>query len=238
MEIITSTILSIVGTSTLLGALVWLFKTWIKTRLTEDIKHEHDRDLANLEETNNRKLEELKSNLAAANALEIEKFKAITGVKYDSIKESLLRYAENQFTLYNELWASLCDLRNCVDDLWNNATLENLGKLAEQVHDARLKVRKSALLVEDRHYAELNYALDQFEAFQFGKKTLIELRTASRTMIPPNQIESAILQNAGIREQLIMLLDSMMMCLKRQINLHYVSETNDGRAQQNVSADV
>lgn len=208
MDRIADIILSSVAASALLAGIVWIFKTWIKTRLTEDIKHE-----------NAAKLEELKSSLASASALEIEKFKAITGVEYDTLKAGMLRYSENQFAVYNELWASLCDLRNCVDALWAKATSQRLQKLAKQIHDARLKVRKGALLLEDRHYTELNELLDEFEAFRVGKKTLIELRTQSSSTIDPLDVESLVRDNGQIRDRLGLLLDSMLGCLKSQISV-------------------
>jgi len=96
--------------------------------------------------------------------------------------------------------------------------MANLHKLANQIHNARLKIRKSALLIEDRHYRELNYILGQFADFQFGKKYLIDLRKANRNEhIDQEDIRHAIESNEEIKDRLVLSLGEMMTCLKRQI---------------------
>ncbi|MBA2881801.1 hypothetical protein HNR65_002132 [Desulfosalsimonas propionicica] len=222
MNFFTTILASTAITTGLIGAVAWLARTWIKERLTRSIKHEYDKDLeefkSDLASSNAIDLEQLKSELSASNAVEIEQFKARIGTEYEIIKASLLRYTEKQFELYNDLWASLCDLEVCVTKLWEEANLTNLRKLARQLHDTRLKVRKSALLIEDRHFKELNYVLSEFEGFQFGKQYLIDLRKARRNeYVDEYQIHDAISNNAEIKNRLVGLLSDMMACLKRQI---------------------
>ena len=93
-----------------------------------------------------------------------------------------------------------------------------MQKLAKQAYQARIKVKKSALLIEDRHYFELNNILDEFENFEFGKKRLIALRKLNQNeYIDEQQIRHTIDNNAAIKNRLLELLLDMMGCLKRQI---------------------
>jgi hypothetical protein len=210
MNFFTTILASTAITTALIGAITWLARTWIKERLSQSIKHEYAIDL-----------EKYKSDLSSSNSVEIEQFKARIGTEYDIIKASLLRYSEKQFELYNDLWASLCDLEVCVTNLWEKANLSNLRKLSQQIHDTRLKVRKSALLIEDRHFKELNYVLSEFEGFRFGKEHLIDLRKVRRNQnnqyVDEHDIRDAISNNAEIKNRLVQLLSDMMACLKRQI---------------------
>ena len=207
MDVFTTILANTVVTMALIGVITWLARTWIKERLSRSIKHKYDIDL-----------EQYKSDLSATNSIEIERFKARIRTEYEIIKASLLRYSEKQFELYNDLWASLCDLEVCVTNLWEKANITNLRKLARQLNDTRLKVRKSALLIEDRHYKELNLVLNKFEGFQFGKKYLIDLRKAKRNeYVDEHDIRNAISNNAEIKNSLVQLLSDMMECLKRQI---------------------
>jgi len=207
MDFFTTILGSTVVTTVLIGAITWLARTWIEERLTRSIKHKYDIDL-----------EQYKADLSATNSIEIEQFKARIGTEYEIIKASLLRYSEKQFELYNDLWASLCDLEFCVTNLWEKANITNLRKLARQLNDTRLKVRKSALLIENRHYKELNIVLNKFEDFQFGKKYLIDLRKAKRNeYVYEHDIRNAISNNAEIKNSLVQLLSDIMEYLKRQI---------------------
>jgi hypothetical protein len=209
MNSFTTILASTVTTTVLIGAFTWLARTWIKERLSQSIKHEYDLDL-----------EKYKSDLSATNSVEIEKLKARIGTEYEIVKASMLRYSEKQFELYNDLWASLCDLEISVKNLWETADITNLRKLSQQVHDTRLKIRKSALLIEDGHYKELNCILSEFESFQFGKQLLIDLRTANRYndyCTDDFYIRNVISDNEDKMNMLVQLLSDMMNCLKRQI---------------------
>ncbi len=210
MNFFTTILASTAVTTALIGAITWLARTWIKERLSRSIMHEYDIDL-----------EKFKSDLSASNSVEIEQFKARIGTEYEIIKASLLRYSEKQFELYNDLWASLCDLEVCVTNLWDVANMNNLRKLSQQLHDTRIKVRKSALLIEDRHYKELNLVLSEFEGFQFGKQHLIDLRKTRQNQnnqyVDEYEIRNAISNNAEIKNRLVELLAAMMACLKKQI---------------------
>lgn len=201
-------VLSTTGvTVVLVSALGWCLRNIIKERLSSSIRHEY-----------NLKLEQFKSNLASDNAQELEKFKTSIRTEYEVIKSSLLRYSERQFDIYNELWGSLCDVERRVDGLWERATEPSLRELAKQLYEARAKVRKSALLIENRHYKELNQILDEFENFRFGNQQLIDLRKANpNRKVNQIDIDDAIHDNGEIKDRLLVSLNQMMACLKRQI---------------------
>ncbi len=200
-------VMNIIGTSgvvaVLIALFIWLSKTLIKTWLTEDIKHEYARDL-----------EELSAN----NARELAKVKAKSEAEYGDIKASLVRSADRQFELYTELWSSLCDLDTCVSDLWKSASNANLRKLAEQMRDSRLKVKKGGLSIEERHYKELHFVLDRFEDFRFGKKQLIDLEQAVQSGdLKDEEIQAVIDKNGEIKADLARILDEMRVRFKSQI---------------------
>lgn len=130
----------------------------------------------------------------------------------------MLRYSEKQFDVYNELWASLCELEICVNTLWEKATESSVRNLARQINFTRNKIRLSALLIEDRHYREFNIILNQFECFQFGKQNLIEMRNMKHESgISSEDIVKIINNNSEIKDRLIYLLLEIMACFRSQI---------------------
>lgn len=210
MDFVRTVFASTAVTTALICATTWFARTLIKERLSRSIKHEYDIDL-----------EKYRSRLSSSTSVEIEQFKARIGAEYEIIKASLLRYSEKQFDLYNDLWASLCDLEVCVSNLWDVANINNLRKLSQQLHYTRLKVRKSALLIEDRHYKEINLVISEFESFEFGKQNLINLRKIRQNQNNEDfdecAVRSAISKNAAIKNRLVEILAAMMACLKNQI---------------------
>ncbi|WP_237061612.1 hypothetical protein [Microbulbifer zhoushanensis] len=107
---------------------------------------------------------------------EIEKIKKEYEVHFDGIKAVLMRYSENQFDIYRELWGSLCELKLSTDMLWTSATPENVRSFSEQLHKSRFWLEKSSLFIEDEHYQTLRHVFEDFEQFLIGKESLIELR--------------------------------------------------------------
>lgn len=203
----------------------FLLRNWIKERLTHSIKHEYDVKLAqatsDIQTENQKKLEAIKNELTLSSSIKVEEFKARLGAEYEVYKSKDLRYIEKQFELYNDLWTSLADLEIAVNDLWDVATVKKVKTFASQIIKTRQKIRKAALLIEDRHYLELNYVLDQFQEFQFGKQKLLEIKSSQ---VSDEDIEFDIGYAIGInkhtKDQLIETLSQMMNCLKSQIRHH------------------
>lgn len=222
MGIFSQTVSSAAISTALIGALGFLLRNWIKERLTLSIKHDYDVKLAqatsDIQTENQKRLEAIKTELTMNSSIKIEEFKARLGAEYEIYKSKDLRYIEKQFELYNDLWTSLADLETAVNDLWNSATAKKVKTFAEQIIKTRQKIRKAALLIEDRHYLELNYVLDQFQEFQFGKQKLLELKSlhVSDEDIEFN-IGFTIGTNEHMKNQLVEILSQMMNCLKSQI---------------------
>ncbi len=107
---------------------------------------------------------------------EIELIKKQYEVHFDGLKAVLLRYSENQFDIYRELWGSLCELKLTTDDLWIRATPDNVSRFSDQLNKTRFWLEKSSLFIEDEHYQRLKGVFDDFEQFLVGKENLVELR--------------------------------------------------------------
>jgi len=145
------TILGSVGGTTVVicGLSGWLGKVWANRILEKD----------------KRKYQE-----------EIERIKKEYEVHFDGLKAILLRYSENQFNIYRELWGSLCELKLATDDLWIRATPENVSRFSEQFNKTRFWLEKSSLFIEEEHYNRLKGVFADFEDFLVGKTNLVELR--------------------------------------------------------------
>lgn len=97
----------------------------------------------------------------------------------DLIKQAKQRYSSKQFDLYNELWHSLIDLKITADNLWESISKKDLKKFANEVYNAKAMIERSTLLIEEEHYIKLMQVIEKFESFEFGKKKLYKLKTAS-----------------------------------------------------------
>jgi hypothetical protein len=106
---------------------------------------------------------------------ELELLKKQYEIHFDGLKAVLLRYSENQFDIYRELWGSVCELKLTTDDLWIRATPENVQRFSAQLNKSRFRLEKSSLFIEDEHYNTLRGVFDEFERFLLGKENLVEL---------------------------------------------------------------
>ena len=214
------------------------FPSYLKTRVTDVAQKEDLDELTALVERTNRdhqselektktelteqtqtNIDTAKTELTKQNSMEIETLKSKLQVEYETIKADLLRHSTKQFDTYNELWVSLCDLEVCVDELWEVASIKNLEDAAKQLRVTRETIRKSALIIEDGPYRELNGILNKFERFEFGEKALMDLRKgqAKREGIHEEEIQKKIAENADIQEQLKQSLEGIMDCLRGEI---------------------
>lgn len=139
---------------------------------------------------------------------------------FDSLRTAKNRYADSQFTLYNELWRSLIDLKISGDSLWEEASAKKVQNFAVQVKETSDAIERNALLIEDSHYQKLKNIIQQFEAFQFGKKQLVDLRNklAHQQKIDKNEIEYTIDQNRQKKEDFTLLLNELRNHFKVQIS--------------------
>lgn len=150
-----------------------------------------------------------------------------TQAKYDQqleiAKAAILRFSENQFNRYGELWNSLCDLRGAADDLWELANIEKLKRFARQVQATRLQVQKSALILTNEHYEGILNTLKLFDDFYIGKCKLVELRgqTQEDALGGPRMIEDAMRNNSDLRKRYVMNIEDLRHHLKAQIGGAY-----------------
>jgi hypothetical protein len=215
---------SSIGSVSLLAIAAFLGKELIKKSLNKTIDHIYDARLeshkAELNRINNEEIEVIRNKLAR----ELEITKSRLQFETNMTITYLTRYSDKQFELYNELWASLCDLKFCVQKLWEIKSVDWLIKLSEQLKIAYEKCEKSALLIEPGHYNELQIILQEISDFKIGKANLIELRKGSN--VTQENINDIITNNGHIKERLEEYLRQFMGCLRRQISGKLDMENN------------
>jgi hypothetical protein len=193
----------------LIGVAGFLSRNWVRERLKGAIGHEYDVRLADHEDA-----------LSRATDLELAKIQQRLDVELELIKLKLGPYSAEQFRLYNELWAALCDLRRAMDELWVNATWDSLGAFASALDSASDKLERSALLVEPHHYEELRAIMVEFMDYRLGKHALIEFHRGNVDLsrghpFDPQQLLEA---NGERRQRLLEYLTQMKECLRRQLS--------------------
>jgi hypothetical protein len=135
-----------------------------------------------------------------------EKELETTKTELDKAKSQFLRYSEKQFELYNDLWRVLIYTKNQADTLWENANPEQIPSFSEQIRLSKDVIDENMLLIEEEHFDKLTTLINQFEKFQFGKTSLVDLREKSPEQIKnlnltPLQIRDTINKNRQIKEK-------------------------------------
>jgi hypothetical protein len=195
--------ISVGGTSVIVIALSKWFGDRLANKLLEKDKAKYQKVL-----------EELKTKFQEE--LEIKK------IELEKTKALFLRYSEYQFNLYNDLWKSLCDLKNIGEELWEKAETKKVKDFSTQLRTTKLTVEKSALLIEDDHYKELIRILDNFGKFEIGKLTLISLRNRQTQELASygvneHEIRITIDENRLLKEEFNIMVDQLSVSFKRQI---------------------
>lgn len=101
---------------------------------------------------------------------------------FDIYKDSTLRYNQQQFEKYNEIWGSLFDLKMAADALWHEATGINLNDYSKKLNAAFIITGKNALIIEEAHYKELTNLFRAFGSYEYGKKNLLTTRLNSNNI--------------------------------------------------------
>ncbi len=161
-------VFSAIGSAALIGAVAWLFKSWIKVRLENAIKHEYSVKLESHKDELKTKTDKLILELKNQADIEFEKYKVRIGP-----------YSEKQFERYNELWVKMVELKHGMNELWEHAGQDALEGFSRDLRELVDSLEKSALLVEPEHYKELMDSMNVFAQYRFGKQTLIDLRRIS-----------------------------------------------------------
>lgn len=131
---------------------------------------------------------------------------------YSEIKNIKERFDTKQFELYNELWSALIDLKIAADQLWSLATPITFKDFANNLYEAKVRIEKSALLLENIHYEELISLIQSFENFHIGKHKLLSLRKTNQNDIPKHEIDNVIFQNSMYKNQY----DQLIIKLKKE----------------------
>jgi hypothetical protein len=195
------------GVSTgLLVALGFILKNWFLERLKGAIKQEYAKDL-----------EDHKNNLRRETDLELTKLRGNVEVEVKKAELKFSLYSQKQFELYNDLWLRLCELRTSMNELWQEASNENLWDFQGKLLKAFDVLEQKAILIEEQHYDELHMILKSFANYHMGKKTLIDARREKEGMIDSHTIEQLINHNMELRGRLLSYLGQMKNCLRSQI---------------------
>lgn len=203
-------IFQILSTSAVVSVLVaivgFLSKSLILERLKRAVRHEYETKLKILENDLNRKTE-----------IELSKLNNTLAMQIEIAKIKLGPYSEKQFAEYNELWASLCELKWSMLDLWNDASEQNLKKFSSQLFDTHVKLEKSALIFEENHFQQLMKCLNIFADYEMGKKTLIEYRNNRNSIPDVFEIQQMVNENRQEKKDLLSLLPNIRTTLRQQI---------------------
>lgn len=169
-------LLSLGGAGGIIVAIAsWLGKIWAE-RIMESYKAQQGKDL-----------ETLKNQYS----IELEKYKSRANILFSQLE----RFNAQQFSLYNDLWISLLDLKVMADALWNRASPDDLLRFSRQLKETSKAVERGAIFLEEEHYTNLQGLINIFKNFEFGKTRLIELRTRS-------DLEGRNIDNEQIRFQI------------------------------------
>jgi hypothetical protein len=87
---------------------------------------------------------------------DIEKYKK----DLDLIKLKFKRYDDFQFKLYNDLWESLCDVKDILENV-NVYFSEDTAELRKKISSAADKVFRGQLYLDRDHYRQLNEILSR-----------------------------------------------------------------------------
>jgi hypothetical protein len=159
----------------------------------------------------------LEDDLRRKTEIELSKLNNKLSMEVELAKIKIGPYSERQFVLYNELWASLCDLKWSMLELWSNPSQQNLRKFSTQLFDAHVKLEKSALIFEENHYTELMNCLNIFTDYEMGKKSLIEYRNNIDSTPETFQIQQMVDENREVKIRLLALLPDIRNNLRQQI---------------------
>ncbi len=154
--------ISYFGSMASVGALVWIFKNWIKERLIKSIQHEYSV-----------KLESHKNELKEKSDRELLKLKNQADIEFEKYKVRIGPYSEKQFERYNELWVGMVKLKSGMNELWDRAEESTLKSFSRDLKALGDTLEKSALLVEPKHYEELIDSIKFFAEYKVGKQSLL-----------------------------------------------------------------
>jgi hypothetical protein len=133
-------------------------------------------------------------------------------------KVTTVRYSEQQFNIYNQLWASLYELQSAGARLWESANQQNLVNFAGRLRETKEMMEKNSLFIDERHYFQLKNLMRLFSDYEFGKKRLIELRTTDR--IDRELIDDLVETNHEDLVEYTRIIEEIRTTFRQQLNAH------------------
>jgi hypothetical protein len=156
-----------IGTASaiIFGLSSFLGKIWAN-RIMENEKQEHKKELAILTNMYTTQLEDIKSKYGK----ELEVFKT----ELEKSKYKAIRYSQNQFLLYTQIWESLYDLKVCTANLWNMIDETSFKEFVTQFEKTKNQVVKNRLIIEETDYDKLQKLFSQLDDYKCGKRRLLD----------------------------------------------------------------
>ncbi|TDT87450.1 hypothetical protein [Pseudodesulfovibrio indicus] len=134
--------------------------------------------------------------------------------EFEIERHRLNRYEDVHYQTIRNLWEMLCDLNQCVDDLWDNASIQNLRVFSSKLRKANLALRKAGPILHTDSYHQIQNVLTHFTRYFEGKDSLILLRESEIDNVDSNhfndRIRNIINVNFGTRNRLNQVLDSLL----------------------------
>ncbi len=156
-----------------------------------------------------------KDKLAYSSELERIKNQLHTDAEKQQFVFSL--YFEGQFKIYNDLWVSLSGLQNEVENLWEEASTQNLRAFVSALSKAKQQIRNSALLIDQVHYREIMEVIENLENYHVGKERLINTRRNIEN-VSKWDVQEIIEQNRHNREKINRFVEHMLSEMREQVS--------------------
>ncbi len=142
------------------------------------------------------------------------------------------RYLDSKFERYMRAWQLLTELRNSGNELWQQASQENLINFSHVLKNTQAFVETNAPLFSSSDYAQLQCVLNHLGAFRVGKGQLIQLREGTAKDDETNlrylstyggfqalkdEIQGQIRKNGNHKHDYEALMDQICVDFRRQI---------------------
>jgi len=134
--------------------------------------------------------------------------------RLDILNSKKALITETRLKIYSSLWSALVELSDRGDDLWEEATLQNLSKFSEALRGLRTELNKSRIVLDEPEYKEVFGVLKHFESYQIGKLRLIEIRDTKNIYV--EDITSMIRNNHQAKETYKRAMDKILPYIKKQ----------------------
>jgi hypothetical protein len=129
----------------------------------------------------------------------LEEIKSQLSIQINQQNTAFNLYFTGQFSIYSELWSSITELKNSVDELWEHVDSKNIRSFVNSVRNAKIKVEKAAPFIDDKHYGIINEFFRAIDDYRIGKEKLLYLRQTNDDSVH-NDIQHFINNNGKIRQ--------------------------------------